>query len=82
MIEHPIPSADSNEEISALIKTLLAAEQRLVVLTAGEVDAITDSEGRTFLLRRAQEELRQKEFELLAKRHLQNLRQDALIEYR
>lgn len=30
----------------------------------------------------AQEELRQKEFELLAKRHLQNLRQDALIEYR
>lgn len=30
----------------------------------------------------AQEELRQKEFEMLAKRHLQNLRQDALIEYR
>ena len=30
----------------------------------------------------AQEELRSKEFELLAKRHLQNLRQDALIEYR
>jgi peptidyl-prolyl cis-trans isomerase SurA len=30
----------------------------------------------------AQEELRQKEFELLSKRHLQNLRQDALIEYR
>lgn len=30
----------------------------------------------------AQEELRQKEFELLAKRHLQNLRQDAMIEYR
>ncbi len=30
----------------------------------------------------AQDELRQKEFELLAKRHLQNLRQDALIEYR
>jgi peptidyl-prolyl cis-trans isomerase SurA len=30
----------------------------------------------------AQEELRGKEFELLAKRHLQNLRQDALIEYR
>ena len=30
----------------------------------------------------AQDELRAKEFELLAKRHLQNLRQDALIEYR
>ena len=30
----------------------------------------------------AQEELRAKEFEMLAKRHLQNLRQDALIEYR
>ncbi len=30
----------------------------------------------------AQEELRQKEFELLAKRHLKDLRQDAHIEYR
>ena len=30
----------------------------------------------------AQAELRQKEFELLATRHLRNLRQDALIEYR
>ena len=31
---------------------------------------------------KAQEELRQKEFEILAKRHLRDLRQDAHIEYR
>jgi peptidyl-prolyl cis-trans isomerase SurA len=31
---------------------------------------------------RAAQELRQKEFEILAKRHLKNLRQDAHIEYR
>jgi peptidyl-prolyl cis-trans isomerase SurA len=30
----------------------------------------------------AQDELRQKEFELISRRHLMNLRQDALIEYR
>ena len=35
MNERPFPPADSSEEISALIKTLLAAEQRLVELTAG-----------------------------------------------
>ena len=30
----------------------------------------------------AQDELRQREFELLSKRHLKDLRQDATIEYR
>ena len=29
-----------------------------------------------------QDELRQKEFEILAKKHLKDLRQDAAIEYR
>jgi PAS domain S-box-containing protein len=49
---------DSNDEISALIATLHQTEQRLEELTAGEVDAVTDQEGRTFLLRRAQESQR------------------------
>jgi EAL domain-containing protein (putative c-di-GMP-specific phosphodiesterase class I) len=38
-----------------LIKTLLESGQRLEELTAGEVDSIADSLGRTFLLQRAQE---------------------------
>ena len=54
----PPPSIDPHEEIPALIKTLLAAERRLEELTAGEVDALVDEDGRTFLLRRAQEQLR------------------------
>jgi PAS domain S-box-containing protein len=52
------PSAEANDEVSALIETLLATEQRLVELTAGEVDSVADRGGRTLLLRRAQEQLR------------------------
>ncbi len=45
-------------EISALIATLHRTGQRLELLTAGEVDSVIDSEGRTFLLQSAQERLR------------------------
>lgn len=53
------PSAmDASEEIPALIETLLATKQRLEELTAGEVDTVTGRNGQTFLLGKAQEELR------------------------
>jgi diguanylate cyclase (GGDEF)-like protein len=54
----PRPSADANEEISALIETLHQTGQRLEELTAGEVDTVADGDGRTFVLRRAQDQLR------------------------
>ena len=44
-----------------MIETLLAAGQRLEELTAGEVDTVADRDGRTFLLRGAQEQLRHSE---------------------
>ncbi|OHC62160.1 MAG: hypothetical protein A2045_14835 [Rhodocyclales bacterium GWA2_65_20] len=52
---------DAHEEISALIETLHLTGQRLEELTAGEVDAVADRGGRTFLLRHAQEQLRDSE---------------------
>jgi signal transduction histidine kinase len=51
----------ANAEVIALIATLHQTEQRLKELTAGEVDSVMDSTGRTSLLRHAQEELRQSE---------------------
>ena len=57
----PTPPLDANKELDALIATLNQTEQRIEQLTAGEVDAVADSHGRTFLLRRAQEQLRQRE---------------------
>ncbi|MCM2288865.1 MAG: EAL domain-containing protein [Sulfuritalea sp.] len=57
----PSPARDANEEIAALIKTLHSTGQRLEQLTAGEVDGVADHEGRTFLLRPAQEHLRDSE---------------------
>jgi diguanylate cyclase (GGDEF)-like protein/PAS domain S-box-containing protein len=54
-----LPRPDAEEqELSALIETLHRTGQRLEELTAGEVDAVSDREGRTFVLRRAQEQLR------------------------
>ncbi|HUX26346.1 MAG TPA: PAS domain-containing protein, partial [Burkholderiales bacterium] len=47
--------------MSALIATLHRTERRLEALTAGEVDAVTDRDGQTLLLRRAQEHLRRNE---------------------
>jgi diguanylate cyclase (GGDEF)-like protein/PAS domain S-box-containing protein len=55
------PPTDANEEVAALIAVLHETGQRLEELTAGEVDAVADREGRTFLLRHAQEHLRQRE---------------------
>jgi diguanylate cyclase (GGDEF)-like protein len=52
---------DAIDEVSALVKTLLETGQRLEELTAGEVDAVADRHGRTFLLQRAQEQLRHSE---------------------
>jgi len=52
------PPLDANEEVSALIATLHKTGQRLEELTAGEVDTVADRDGRTFLLRGAQEQLR------------------------
>jgi len=64
----PLPP-DTNEELSTLIATLHAAGRRLEELTGGEVDAVADREGRTFLLGRAQEELR----------HVEAARQAAIL---
>jgi diguanylate cyclase (GGDEF)-like protein/PAS domain S-box-containing protein len=59
----PIHDADATEEaavirtdsdVSMLIRTLRETDQRLEELTSGEVDTVTDSEGRSFLLQRAQ----------------------------
>jgi hypothetical protein len=49
---------DASEEVSKLIATLHATGQRLEELTAGQVDAVADPQGRIFLLRQAQEQLR------------------------
>ncbi len=57
----PPPTPDPNEEIARLIETLHATGQRLEELTAGEVDAVADRDGRTFLLRHVQERLRHME---------------------
>ena len=56
----PAPE-DANGELSALIETLVTAEQRLEELTGGEVDTVAGRDGRTFLLRRPQEQLRHRE---------------------
>ena len=45
-------------EIDGLIETLHRTEQRLAHLTSGEIDTVSDSAGRTFVLHRAQEKLR------------------------
>ncbi|MGD7035221.1 GGDEF domain-containing phosphodiesterase [Methylotuvimicrobium buryatense] len=52
------PAEGANEEIVALIESLHRTGQRLEELTAGEVDTVSDSSGRTFLLQSAQEHLR------------------------
>jgi len=51
----------NNDDISGLIETLRETDRRLEELTAGEVDAVTDHDGRAFLLRHAQGSLRESE---------------------
>ncbi|MEP6482825.1 MAG: EAL domain-containing protein [Rudaea sp.] len=53
------PSLDPYEEILALIETLHRTEQRVEELTAGQIDTVTNRTGQTFVLRPAQEHLRQ-----------------------
>ena len=57
----PQPEPEANEEIIALIETLRATERRLEELTDGEVDVVADRNGRTFILRHIQEQLRRNE---------------------
>jgi PAS domain S-box-containing protein len=57
----PQPPLDADEEIATLIETLHSTGRRLEELTAGEVDGVADREGRTFLLRHVQEQLRHNE---------------------
>jgi diguanylate cyclase (GGDEF)-like protein len=57
----PAAPVDLNEDILRLIETLHLTGQRLEELTAGEVDGVVDREGRTFLLRHVQEQLRNSE---------------------
>jgi diguanylate cyclase (GGDEF)-like protein len=57
----PLPVHGGNMDVPALIESLHENEQRLEELTAGEVDTVADREGRTYLLRRAQEHMRQNE---------------------
>ena len=57
------PPLAADDELAALITTLHATEQRLEELTGGQVDTVSDRFGRPYLLRRAQEELRDREAE-------------------
>jgi diguanylate cyclase (GGDEF)-like protein/PAS domain S-box-containing protein len=52
------PLAEDSDEISVVIRALREADLRLEELTAGEVDTVSDREGRSFLLQRAQNQLR------------------------
>ncbi len=54
---------DDAEEISSLVSTLIDAEERLQALTLGQVDSVSDSTGRTYVFRHAQEQLRTSEVE-------------------
>ena len=57
-VPHVAPPSALPDEIRALLGRLRQAEDRLHELTAGQVDSITDEDGRTFLLQRAQEDVR------------------------
>jgi len=52
------PPGDDADEISVVIRALRAADLRLEELTAGQVDTVFDREGHSFLLQRAQDQMR------------------------
>lgn len=54
----PLEQEDNSAEIATLIETLSQTEKRLEQLTGGEVDSVAGRDGQTFLLRRAQDQLR------------------------
>jgi diguanylate cyclase (GGDEF)-like protein/PAS domain S-box-containing protein len=55
------PPPGDSDEISTVIKALREADFRLEELTSGEVDTVSDRDGRSFLLRRAQDQMRETE---------------------
>jgi diguanylate cyclase (GGDEF)-like protein len=55
------PSDNGNAELLALMGTLRKVGQRFEKLTAGQVDTVADSDGRTLLLSGTQEQLKQSE---------------------
>ena len=59
----PATPENAYREVAALIATLRTTEERLEELTGSQVDTVTDLAGRTYVLRRAQEQLRLKEVE-------------------
>ncbi len=52
---------NKGETIASLIATLHATERQLEILTSGQVDSVADSSGHQYLLRHAQERLRDAE---------------------
>src|SRR5580692_4298083 len=60
-LKSPPPGDRDSDEISVVIRALRAADLRLEELTAGEVDTVSDRDGRSFLLQRAQDQLRDAE---------------------
>lgn len=60
----PAPALQSIERVTALALRLAHAENALLTLSAGQVDGIVDPEGRAYLLRPAQERLRENEIRL------------------
>ena len=56
-----LPPVDANDDIASLIETLVETERRLDELTAGEVDTVSGRDGAAFMLRHAQDRLRQSE---------------------
>jgi diguanylate cyclase (GGDEF)-like protein/PAS domain S-box-containing protein len=57
----PLVPSDANQEMSALMETLLKAGRRLEELTHGQVDTVVDRDGRTLLLRGTQQQLSKSE---------------------
>ena len=59
MNSRTLPLAEgATDEVGALIETLHKTGRRLEDLTQGEVDTVTSRDGRTVMLRRAQDQLR------------------------
>src|SRR5688572_31024973 len=66
-IQTSLPSlAHRTDKAITLALRLAHAENALLTLTSGQVDAIVDPSGRAYLLRHAQETLRQNERRLQA----------------
>jgi len=60
------PATDGPDKAITLALSLAQAEKAIHEFTSGQIDAIVDSDGRAYLLRHAQEHLRQDENRLRA----------------